>query len=117
MPCPCMMKYMEQSRKIKKSSKSRKPTKSRKLKKSRKMSKGGKNSKKNLNTCAGDLLLDKKNKIKYCVGRCPHAQGQVRLGPNLNKFICNRHGAEFSTNGNVLKGPATSQLHVRKIKS
>jgi nitrite reductase/ring-hydroxylating ferredoxin subunit len=98
-----------------KSMKSIKSIKSIKSKKMKKLS-GGKTKKNSLKKCAGDLLVDKKNKVKYCVGRCPHAQGQVRLFLDLDKFVCNMHGSEFSKTGTVLKGPATSPLHVRKIK-
>lgn len=96
MPCPCMKKLMK-SKKYKKNLKKR----------------GGKN-KKSLKKCNGDLLYNKKNKKKYCVGLCPHAQGHVRLGNN--KFICNRHGAEFTMEGEVLLGPAISPLYVREMK-
>lgn len=88
--------------------------KSLKLKrKSYKRKKGGKN-KKSLKKCSGDIIKDVKNKKKYCVGLCPHAQGHVMLSGNI--FICNRHGAQFDKKGNVLKGPAISPLHVRQIK-
>ena len=82
-------------------------------KKSYKNKKGGKN-KKSLKKCSGDIILDRRNKKKYCVGLCPHAQGHVMLSGD--KFICNRHGAEFTLQGQPKKGPANSPLHVRQIK-
>lgn len=103
-----MMRQMEidKNKVKKKSRKSKKQRKSRKLK-------GGKTKKNKLKKCNGDVLLDKK-KVKYCVGKCPHAQGTVRFTPD-EKFLCNRHGALFAKTGAVLRGPATSPLYVRKI--
>lgn len=106
-----MMRQME-IEKLKEKKKSRKSRKSRKPKKSQKL-KGGKTKKNKLKQCNGDMLLDKK-KVKYCVGKCPHAQGTVRFTPD-EKFLCNRHGALFAKSGKVLRGPATSPLYVRKI--
>lgn len=98
MTCPCMKNF-------KKSIKSKR--------KSYKYKKGGKN-KKSLKKCDGDIIKDFKNKKKYCVGLCPHAQGHVTLSGD--KFVCNRHGAQFNIKGKVLKGPAISPLHVRLMK-
>ena len=120
MPCPCMMRQMEieKNKEKKKSRKSQKPKKSRKSRKPKKQKKsqtlkGGKTKKNDLKKCKGDVLLDKK-KVKYCVGKCPHAQGTVRFTPD-EKFLCNRHGALFAKTGEVLRGPATSPLYVIKI--
>ena len=111
MPCACMMRQMEIEN-INKQRKSRKPRKPRKSRKSRKL-KGGKTKKKDLKKCNGDILINKKGK-RYCVGKCPHAQGTIRFTPD-DKFICNRHAALFAISGKVLRGPATSDLYVRKI--
>ena len=100
MTCPCMRKFKKSMKHKRKSYKN-------------KNKKGGKN-KKSLKKCSGDIIKDSKNKKKYCVGLCPHAQGHVNLFGN--KFICSRHGAQFDIKGNVLKGPAISPLHVRQIK-
>jgi cytochrome b6-f complex iron-sulfur subunit len=41
---------------------------------------------------------------------CTHQSTNVQYQSNSNKFICPNHGAEFSTTGKVLAGPATTDL-------
>ncbi|XGB41576.1 MAG: Rieske (2Fe-2S) protein [Nodosilinea sp. LVE1205-7] len=41
---------------------------------------------------------------------CTHEGATVNYSGNGNQFICPRHGAEFSTSGAVLRGPARTPL-------
>ena len=42
---------------------------------------------------------------------CTHQGTNVNYDVSGNHFICPNHGAEFSSNGAVTRGPATSNLH------
>jgi len=41
---------------------------------------------------------------------CTHEGTSINYNQNQGKFICPLHGSEFSTNGQVLLGPATASL-------
>ncbi len=41
---------------------------------------------------------------------CTHQGGTVGYAPNSNSFICPIHGAQFDANGNVIGGPAPTNL-------
>jgi cytochrome b6-f complex iron-sulfur subunit len=41
---------------------------------------------------------------------CTHRGGTVRWHPDVDAYICPRHGANFDIEGNVTKGPARTPL-------
>jgi cytochrome b6-f complex iron-sulfur subunit len=41
---------------------------------------------------------------------CTHEGADVQYQSNGNRFYCPRHGAAFSTSGNVTNGPASTNL-------
>lgn len=45
---------------------------------------------------------------------CTHQGGTVAYQTNGNEFHCPNHGSNFSTNGSVINGPATSSLTTYK---
>ena len=41
---------------------------------------------------------------------CTHEGTNVNYNSSENKFVCPNHGAQFSSNGSVTKGPANTNL-------
>lgn len=47
---------------------------------------------------------------------CPHRQCTVAWKQNTQRFVCPCHGAEFSADGKVVKGPAQKSLKAFNVK-
>jgi cytochrome b6-f complex iron-sulfur subunit len=46
---------------------------------------------------------------------CTHQGSSIVFDSAANHFVCNNHGATFSTSGAVTKGPASSSLKIYKV--
>ena len=86
-----------------------------------KKKKSNKSKKKILPKCDKNLkILDIEDSF-LCVGRCPHAGGDMMLSKDKKKLVCKLHGSQFNLKGKVIEGtgPATSfhgDLFVKKLK-
>ena len=58
----------------------------------------------------GLLLLRKGDVIKAFSNRCTHASYDLRPFDDFGISICIGHGAQFNTDGEAVKGPATRSL-------
>ena len=86
-----------------------------------KKKKSNKSKKKILPKCDKNLkILDIEDSF-LCVGRCPHAGGEIVLSKDKKKLVCSLHGSQFNLKGKVFEGtgPASSihgDLFVKKLK-
>jgi cytochrome b6-f complex iron-sulfur subunit len=56
------------------------------------------------------------NELSAVNPTCPHAGCVVQWQKSQEKFVCPCHGAEFSVDGKVLKGPAKKTLKAYQAK-
>lgn len=47
---------------------------------------------------------------------CPHAGATINFVKSSNSFNCSAHGSNFSINGSVVNGPASSSLEKKTIE-
>jgi len=61
------------------------------------------------------VVKDQNKKLKIFSSNCTHLGCRINNSVN-NIFICPCHGSQFSTDGEVLKGPAMKKLNELKYK-
>jgi len=58
------------------------------------------------------LFRDRDGMVHKVIAVCTHAQQELELDVDGPTWTCPRHGARFTVDGRVLKGPATEPLEL-----
>lgn len=62
------------------------------------------------------VYRDAQNNIHTCTAVCPHLGAILHWNAEEKSFDCPAHGSRFTPNGEVINGPATSNLEIVEIK-